>query len=227
MATQTPFYLKQLGLGPMSNCVYAIGAHDSDTCVVIDPAWEVQKLISEVEKDGRKIVGCLVTHYHPDHCGGHLWGHDIEGVAEVCKALDVPIYANKLEIDGIAKVTGVSLSQFKEMVSGEIYKLAGIDICPIHTPGHTPGSQCFLCADHLLSGDTLFVSGCGRVDLPGGDVDQMWDSIHNKLAPLPDHTVLLPGHHYDPQWSATFAEVRRLNPYLAANDADEFKGRRL
>lgn len=213
-------YLKQLSLGPMENFVYLLGSKSAKRCYVVDPAWDVALIQSEAARDGMTIAGALVTHYHPDHCGGHLWGHDIEGVQELVTALSVPVYAHKKEIEGIVQVTGLSRSDIKATESGDklpLGDLGGLDITLIHTPGHTPGSQCFLCSGALVSGDTLFITGCGRVDLPGGNSDELHDSLANKLGKLPSDTVLYPGHHYDPAPSASLGDVKARNPYFQAN----------
>ena len=212
-------YLKQLSLGPMENFVYLLGSKSARQCYVVDPAWDVKEIQAQAQHDGMKIVGALVTHYHPDHCGGHLWGHDIEGVQELVTALSIPVYAHKNEIEGIVKVTGLSRNDIKATASGDKLPLGavgGLAVTMIHTPGHTPGSQCFLCDGALVSGDTLFISGCGRVDLPGGNSDELHDSLANKLGKLPPETVLYPGHHYDAAPSASLADVKEKNPYLTA-----------
>jgi len=97
--------------------------------------------------------------------------------------------------------------------SGDTLTLGDDEVEFLHTPGHTPGSQCFRVRDVLVSGDTLFLQGCGRVDLPGSDPDAMYASLR-KLATLPDDTVVFPGHQYSPQPHETLAAVRRMNPYL-------------
>jgi glyoxylase-like metal-dependent hydrolase (beta-lactamase superfamily II) len=97
----------------------------------------------------------------------------------------------------------------------------------LHTPGHTPGSQCFLVGspgrpDALVSGDMLFLGSCGRVDLPGSDPKAMFDSLHHTLGRLPDETLLYPGHLYAPQASSTLGEQKRTNPYLRVARLDDF-----
>ena len=158
-----------------------------------------------------------MTHYHPDHCGGHLWGHDIAGVAELSGKLHIPIYANEHEVAGICGLTGLSKTDIKACQGGDELTVGGVKIKLIHTPGHTPGSQCFLCEDKLVSGDTLFLTGCGRVDLPGGNADQLYDTLANKLTKLPSQTVVYPGHHYDEESSAPLSKVQQINPYLKVN----------
>jgi glyoxylase-like metal-dependent hydrolase (beta-lactamase superfamily II) len=218
-------YLKQLLLGPMENFVYLVGSRSARRCYAVDPAWDVQAVQDAAAADGMTIVGALVTHYHPDHCGGHLWGHDIEGVAELATAAKVPVYAHADEVEGVAAVTGLSRSDLKACRSGDKLPLGeagGLELTAIHTPGHTPGSQCFLCAGRLISGDTLFLSGCGRVDLPGGNKEQLFESLSTKLATLPPDTVLYPGHNYDDAPHAALSDVRRRNPYLQASTLAEW-----
>ena len=111
----------------------------------------------------------------------------------------MPIYVNKHEADGLKIVTGVSDSDLRRVDDGETaWSWEDLEIRFLHTPGHTPGSQCFLIGDRLVAGDTLFVQGCGRVDLPGGDPEAMYHTLTGKLAKLPPDTVLYPGHHYGP-----------------------------
>lgn len=94
----------------------------------------------------------------------------------------------------------------------------------LHTPGHTPGSQCFLVGDNLISGDTLFIGGCGRVDLPGSDPAQMYDSLVNRLRALPDQTVLYPGHDYADRPTSTIGEEKQRNPYMRFKRLEDFLG---
>ncbi len=216
-------YLKQLSVGPMENFTYLLGSRSARVCFAIDPAWDVAAIMAAAAADGMTITGALVTHYHPDHCGGHIWGHDIEGVAELTAKVPMPVYAHVDEIDGIMQMTGLSRSDLRPCRSGDQLEIGGVSVTAIHTPGHTPGSQCFLCDDALVAGDTLFISGCGRVDLPGGDDAQLYDSLTSKLGKLPASTRLYPGHNYDALPSATLTEVRQRNPYLGAKSLPEWR----
>ncbi len=217
--------LKQLQVGPMANFTYLIGSRSKKECLVVDPAWDIPAIEEAAGEEGLKITGALVTHYHPDHCGGHLWGHDIQGVAELCRQKSLPIYANIKEIDGLVQVTGLSRNDFKPCRGGDTIEIGGVKITTIHTPGHTPGSQCFLCESNLVSGDTLFLTGCGRVDLPGGNGEELYDSLVNKISVLPKNTVVYPGHHYDPKEHATLEEVKEMNPYLNARSLADWRAR--
>ena len=184
----------------MVNFVYLIGDNETKECVIVDPAYAVTDLISIAQQDEMKIIGALGTHYHPDHVGGKMMGWNIEGISALLDEMNIPIHIQSAEAEWIAKTTGVSPSALQQHQSGDVVKVGEIEIALIHTPGHTPGSQCFLVGDRLVSGDTLFLEGCGRTDLPGSNPDDMYDSL-NKLASLPDDTVVFPGHQYsDPAY---------------------------
>ena len=135
------------------------------------------------------------------------------GVAELLGQVGGHIHVNKLEADGLKKITGVSESDLMRHEPGDVVRVGEVSIELIHTPGHTPGSQCFLVRDRLVAGDTLFIDGCGRVDLPGGDPEQMQQSLRT-LAKLPDDVVLHPGHNYAHVPTATIAEQRKTNPHV-------------
>jgi glyoxylase-like metal-dependent hydrolase (beta-lactamase superfamily II) len=201
--------------GQMRNFMYLIGDPATHEALVVDPAWDVGGLLTIAEQDGYRVTGALVTHYHQDHVGGSMFGLEIEGLATLLGRSDggVPIYVNKHEADGLKRVTGVSDSDLRKMDDGDTTKLGEREIRFLHTPGHTPGSQCFLVEGALVAGDTLFVNGCGRVDLPGSDPDAMYRSL-GKLGKLPPETVLFPGHHYGPTQTSTIEHELRHNFYL-------------
>ncbi|MEE8368374.1 MAG: MBL fold metallo-hydrolase, partial [Thermoanaerobaculia bacterium] len=191
--------------GQMANFMYLIGDPSIREAVIVDPAWDVHSLIELAERDGYKIVGSLVTHYHPDHIGGDLFGTQVEGIVRLLEHAAVPIYVNKHDSQGVRIVTGVSESDLSKVDDGDTLKVGSVEIKFLHTPGHTPGSQCFMIGNRLVAGDTLFVQGCGRVDLPGGDSEAMYYSLTQKLAKLPPDTLLYPGHNYGPQETSTIA----------------------
>ena len=146
-----------------------------------------------------------------------MGGHSIEGIADVLEKNPVKIFVNKHEADGVKKVTGISDSDINIVESGDHLTLGLNDVEFLHTPGHTPGSQCFKINENLISGDTLFIQGCGRVDLPGSNSDDMYHSL-KKLADLPDETILYPGHHYSPEEFQTMEKTKENNMYLKIPD---------
>ncbi|GDY01640.1 MBL fold metallo-hydrolase [Planctomycetota bacterium] len=195
----------------MVNFVYLIGDRETKECVIVDPAYAVRELVDLALQDDMRIKGALATHYHPDHIGGDLFGNDIEGAKELLSLLPVKLHVQKPEAMWVKRVTGCSDSDLALHDSGDVLKVGEISIQLIHTPGHTKGSQCFLVQNRLVAGDTLFLQGCGRTDLPGGDPRDLYLSLTQKLAQVPDSATLFPGHLYDPRPSALLGETRKSN----------------
>ena len=195
----------------MVNFVYLIGDRETGESVIVDPAYDIDALLEILEEDGMQCSGVLATHYHPDHVGGSMMGYDIIGVKELLEHVSVPIHAQKEEAEFITKVTGIESKDVMEHSSGDIVTVGEIKIELIHTPGHTPGSQCFLVENRLVAGDTLFLEGCGRTDLPGGDPAALYDSLHNRLSKVPDEATLFPGHLYSPEPMALMGQTRQQN----------------
>jgi glyoxylase-like metal-dependent hydrolase (beta-lactamase superfamily II) len=195
----------------MVNFVYLIGDRETGEAMVVDAAYGIRDLLDIVEADGMRVVGALATHYHPDHVGGDMMGYQIAGVSELLALNPVPIHVQADESPWVQRVTGASAGDLVEHSSGDTVMVGAIPIELIHTPGHTPGSQCFFVDGRLVSGDTLFLEGCGRLDLPGGDPVAMYESLTTKLAKVPDDAILFPGHLYSPEPSATMGETRQYN----------------
>jgi glyoxylase-like metal-dependent hydrolase (beta-lactamase superfamily II) len=209
--------------GRMANFMYLLGDQQTREAFVVDPAWDVQSLLKAAEDDGYTVRGALVTHYHPDHVGGDLFGISVEGLARLQEIAAVPVYVNKHEAEGLKKMTGLADSDLRRVDDGDRLRIGEIDLQFLHTPGHTPGSQCFLLGNRLVAGDTLFVQGCGRVDLPGGDPEAMYHTLTGKLAKLPTDTVLYPGHHYGPTPTSTIGDELRQNRYLRIRSLDDWR----
>ena len=208
--------IQQYEIGPMQNFIYFIGDRSTNEVAIIDPAWDVQEIFNLANENGFKIKALLITHGHFDHTNG---------VEEILKTLDVPVYLNKHEADFFK--FNWSGENLKKVDSGDKLKIGNIEINFLHTPGHTPGSQCFLIKDCLVSGDTLFINGCGRCDLPGGDVGQMFDTIANKLMKLSDDTILFPGHNYAHIKQDTLKSQKNTNPYMQYDNLKAFIGKRM
>ena len=213
----TELVVEQIEIGPMQNYTYIVGSRETREVAIVDPAWDIASLVSHIEEKDYKLTAALATHYHPDHVGGSFSGHNVEGVAKLMETHPVKVYANKHEFDGLKKVTELSDSDIVKVDSGDTLKLGNIEVEFLHTPGHTPGSQCFKIKNTIVSGDTLFINGCGRVDLPGSNAEDMFASMR-KLAALPDDTLLLPGHNYGHVPNATMGETKQMNPYLRMDD---------
>ena len=222
MAAEDELIIEQIQVGPMENFTYVVGSRSTREVVIVDPAWHIDSLLDHILGQGYKLVGALVTHYHPDHCGGAFGHNEVEGIVELIGKCPVPVYANKLEADGVIKVTGVSESDIKRVDSGDKLEVGEVEIEFLHTPGHTPGSQCFRIKHTLVSGDTLFIQGCGRVDLPGSNPEDMYHSLQ-KLAGLPDDTLLLPGHNYGEAPNARMKDIKQSNFYMRIPNLSEWR----
>ncbi|MCH7789512.1 MAG: MBL fold metallo-hydrolase [Acidobacteria bacterium] len=216
------FYFRQLLSGrdiavgdplasQMVNFVYLIGDRETSEAVVVDPAYDVDAILETLAGDDMVLTGVLATHYHPDHVGGDMMGHAISGVADLKQRVDVPVHVQTEESEFVAKVTGLESSDLTTHSSGDVVSVGEIDITLIHTPGHTPGSQCFLVENNLVAGDTLFLEGCGRTDLPGGDPSALYASLTQRLSKVPDSAILYPGHQYSAAPSASMEHTRANN----------------
>ena len=209
MSVKMPsLYLKQIEVGPMQNFVYLIGDREKKECVMVDPAWEVNRVLESARQEEMKVVGALVTHAHYDH---------VNGLDDFLKEVKGKIYCNREEAEFLKRWH----SEMNPLSDGDSLALGETKITFLHTPGHTPGSQCFLVQDKLVSGDTLFIQACGRCDLPGGDPEQMYYSL-KRLSELDDRIVLYPGHNYADRPTSTLGEEKRENPYLTSPNLQDF-----
>jgi glyoxylase-like metal-dependent hydrolase (beta-lactamase superfamily II) len=194
----------------MVNFVYAIGDRVTGECVLVDPAYAVDDLLTVVAADEMKVTGVLATHYHPDHIGGSMMGMEIQGIAALLEKVSCPIHVNAAEVPWVTRTSGVSETDLVAHQSGDRISVGSISIELIHTPGHTPGSQCFMVEGRLVAGDTLFLDGCGRTDLPGSNAQEMMQSLA-RLAKVDDEVVLFPGHRYSAASSAPMGSVKASN----------------
>ena len=206
----------------MVNFVYLIGDRVTGEAVVVDPAYAVQDLLDILEGDGMTLTGALGTHYHPDHVGGQMAGFSLEGISSLLDKVQVPIHVQRDELPWVERTTGVGGTHLVGHDSSDVLRVGEVEIELIHTPGHTPGSQCFLVDGRLVAGDTLFLDGCGRTDLPGADPVAMYESLHTRLARVPDDAVLFPGHLYSQDASQRLGDTRRWNYVFRPRSVEEW-----
>ena len=206
---ESNLYLKQMEIGPMANFIYLIGDAKTREAAVVDPAWDVDTILKAAEGDEFVIKNVLITHSHPDH---------INGLEEIVNKTDAKVFINKNEVEYIKFVS----PNIQKVESGDQFKIGEITITFIHTPGHTPGSQCFHIQDKLVSGDTLFINSCGRTDFPGGDPEEMYHTLTNRLMKLDNKTVLYPGHNYADVPYSTIGDEKKNNPFLQFRSVTEF-----
>lgn len=189
-----------LTLGTYGTNCYIVNDSASETCCVIDPGYTPEKILDEVNALGLTVEAILLTHGHFDHVGG---------VKDIAAETGCDVYLCADELTLPPQITAGQLYYTKTYGEGDTLHLAGLTICVIRTPGHTPGSVCLLIDDAMFSGDTLFAGSCGRTDLPGGSGAAMRASLH-RLAGLSADYRVYPGHDMD----TTLAEEKRYNPYL-------------
>jgi glyoxylase-like metal-dependent hydrolase (beta-lactamase superfamily II) len=190
--------IKRLELGPMANFTYLLGDPVSKTCAVIDPGWEAGEIIKEADALGLEITHILLTHTHFDHA----------------RAADTLAKKTRAKIYVHAKEAGVFEKGARAEISdGEKIDIGDMRVKVVATPGHSPGSVCFLAGDVIFTGDTLFVDGIGRTDLEGGSEGEMIESL-KLLSRFPDNMIVYPGHGYGAEPASTVGEQKRRNPYL-------------
>jgi len=210
-----PYSIHALELGPMENFVYLLHDHASNNAAIIDPAWEVEEILHLATQKNIKITDILLTHSHYDH---------INGLEQTLNATDAQLHLLNEE----ARFWGAELSKPALHHGGDIIRLGNSSIQILHTPGHTPGSACFYIGNDLIAGDTLFVFGCGRCDLAGGNPEQMFHTLKKIKTSLPANTIVHPGHNYAPQSpTSTLQEQSDGNPFLHFERCEDFEKYRM
>ncbi len=209
----------------MANYIYVIGDRSTGQAVVVDPAYAPEEIVAAVRADGLDVVGVVATHYHADHVGGSLMGRPIAGVAQLLETCDVPVHVQRAERPWVERGTGLAASSLVDHDDGDRLRVGEIEVTLVHTPGHTPGSQCLVVEDRMVSGDTLFLEGCGRTDLPGSDPEEMYRTLQSRLAGFDGAMRVFPGHRYHPAPSAPLAVLRQENPVLQPLEREEWLAR--
>ena len=203
------FYIKQIEVGMMQNFNYLIGCPETGECGVVDPAFEVDRILSIAKKDGMNVTTALFTHTHYDH---------IDGIEELMKRTNVnKIYVHKNE----AKALVGFKEKIIEIDDGSTIPIGKLSLKILHTPGHLPGCVCFLGDNFVVTGDTLFTGAIGRCDFPESNKKDMFNSLQ-RLKELPDETVVYPGHDYGASITSTIGEEKKTNPYMMISAEENF-----
>jgi len=208
-------FVHQLPLGPWDNFITFIGDRASRTCFVVDPAWDAATILREVERLDVRVAGILCTHSHFDH---------VDQVEAMLRTVDVPVHMLREEID----FSGFTCENLRPSSPGDVVRLGEhVEVTMMHTPGHTPGSASYRVRDAIITGDTLFVNGCGRCDFVGGDPQVMFETLRTLTEQLPGDTRMYPGHDYGDAPTSTIDEQLRANPYLRAGTVEDFVDHRM
>ena len=189
-----------LTLGLYQTNTYIIHEENAKSCCIIDPGYQPRTILEKVSSLGLNVEAILLTHGHFDHVGA---------VKELAADTGCRVFLCVADRAMPAMMTAGKLYYTDAYGEGDVLNLSGLTIHVLHTPGHTPGSVCLLCDDHLLSGDTLFAGSCGRTDLPGGDYIFLRRSL-KRLAALETDVQIFPGHGE----STTLSREKQYNPYL-------------
>jgi len=190
----------QMQIGPMANFVYVIGCPASSEAAVVDPGWDAAAILKGAEKAGLAIKTIIVTHSHMDH---------VNALAALRQEVEATVYVHSRELSAIQRIDAAAVA----VDDGDEVDLGNHKIVLLHTPGHTPGSQCLLVQGRVLTGDTLFNGSIGRSDLPGSSPTQLFESL-TRLKALDPATIVLPGHNYGERRSSTIEHELRTNPFL-------------
>ena len=205
---ERPYDIETLELGPMENFIYLVTDKKSGRAAVVDPAWDVDAILKLAKEKGVTITDILLTHSHHDH---------INGIEQVLHHADAQLHLLKAEAEFWGKQINIPTLHH----GGDLIKLGDTEIEILHTPGHTPGSACYKINNDLITGDTMFVFGCGRCDRAGGDPELMYDTLR-KMAQMPGETIIHPGHNYAVKETSTIAEQCEGNPFMHFHDKHKF-----
>lgn len=211
-----PVIIKQIPVGAFEVFTYIVACAETREAVVIDPAGASERLSEILTQEGFKARYLLNTHGHADHVLANESLRDLLNVPVCMHEADVLFFSRKDVQDKISKELGLSFTAAVDQAlkDGDTLGVGSLRIQVLHTPGHTPGSVCFLVEGNLFTGDTLFVGAAGRTDLTGGSLETLIDSIEKKILPLPGETVIWPGHDYGDTPSSTLAREREENIYI-------------
>ena len=193
---------------------YLLGEDAGGDGLVIDPADDADEIIALAKSKKIAIKTILNTHAHVDHIMGNEEMKRKTGAKIIIHEDDAPLLTQTPR-SMLAMFGGrPSPAADQTVKDGEIIRIGEVSLKVLHTPGHSPGGMCLFGEGVVFTGDTLFVGGLGRTDLPGGSWQVMLQSIRTKLLTLPDETIVYPGHNYGPSAKSTIKNERLYNPFL-------------
>jgi hydroxyacylglutathione hydrolase len=207
--------VEQILVGKMAVFSYLLSCPETKEALIIDPAGNEEQLVKRIKEKNLKLKYIVNTHGHSDHTGGNAKMKKLTGAAIVLHAADDGLFRSP-EAVAFGRQMGFEPSPpaDKTVADGDELVIGNVALKVIHTPGHTPGGICLLAKGNLFTGDTLFVGGIGRTDLPGSDHRLFMNAIKDKLLTLPDETIVWPGHDYGPNTSSTIGLEKIANPWL-------------
>jgi glyoxylase-like metal-dependent hydrolase (beta-lactamase superfamily II) len=208
--------IRQIPVGPLAVLTYLVACPRTKEAVIIDPAGEEDKVVAMVKELGVKVKYILNTHGHPDHVLANINLKRRLSCPTCMHEADDDFFSQGEVRNAAERELGIPPSEPVDirLKEGNALEMGDFGITVIHTPGHTPGSVCFLIDGNLFTGDTLFVGAVGRTDLTGGSLNTLLESLEKKLLHLPRETVVWPGHDYGETPTSTIAREMVENPYI-------------
>jgi hydroxyacylglutathione hydrolase len=201
----------QMEVGLLQNFCEVIGCPVTGQAALVDPAFEVDRLLAAARARGWRVTTILLTHTHEDH---------VAGLDEAAAATGAVVRCHPVEVE----VARGLAARVEPVADGERIAIGQGEVMAVYTPGHTPGCVCWYVPEPgaVITGDVLFVGSCGGVSYPGSDPAAMVDSLQNRLGALPEETKLYPGHDYGQTPVSTLAWERLHNPALTSDTYEKF-----
>lgn len=198
----------------MDNFCYIVGDEATQTCALIDPAFETDRILKQAAAEGLQVSHIINTHGHSDHTAGNQAIKAATGAKLLIHGLDA-VRLGKMLHKTFSRVLGGKGSPGADVLlkDNDKINIGKTELTVLHTPGHTPGCICLFGDGNVFTGDTLFVQAVGRTDLPGGSLKQLLLSVREKIYTLPGDTIVWPGHHYGPTPSTTVEIEKNTNPF--------------
>lgn len=208
--------IKQIPAGPFQVLTYLVACRQSRDAVIIDPAGDEDKILAVIQTENLRVKYILNTHGHSDHVLGNHKLKSLLNVPVCMHEADDTFFADPDIREISSQELGLTPADPADirLKDKDILEVGTLRIEVIHTPGHTPGSVCYLAGENLFSGDTLFVGAAGRTDLVGGSLDALIESIEKRLIVLPKQTIVWPGHDYGESPTSTIGREMEDNPYI-------------
>ncbi|HEY8924545.1 MAG TPA: MBL fold metallo-hydrolase [Polyangia bacterium] len=206
----------QIEVGLLQNFCELVFCPETHEAAVVDPAWEVDRVLEQARRLGLRITKALITHGHNDH---------VEGLAALLAHTDATIVVDEREAVHVRAALGGARATLEYCADRQDIAIGRRGVRALSTPGHTVGGTCFLADGFVITGDVLFVGGCGRTDFPGGDTASLWRSLQ-RLAALPEETRVYPGHDYGSTATTSIGRELLENRYLRCATLEEFRALR-